>query len=618
MPERIAILRFENLGDPAADWVGRALAEVTVTAIGSSPGLSAVPAGKLHGFDGLLGERMATVPGISAERTQAMLAGANRIGYGRYQIRNGRLDAVFTVEDPARIKTVREIALSGPAADPIALAENLARQLGGSNRPYSTRDAGALRAFVAATENPAAAATGLETALRLDPGYAAAALAMVHTLAAAQDRAGAEAAIRAALAHGERLSPGDRARLEIDAATLRNDRAARRQAVAALAKAEPRDPAVWLAVGEEASSRHDAPEALKAFRQAAGLEPNGIAALNAMGYAAAQAGDLVTATEALRRYEKLRPQEANPLDSLGDVNYYLGHFQEAEGFYLQAYRKDPRFLSGATLFKAALARLMTGDVTGADQVMERFWQQRQEAKDAALEYRRAEWLWFSGRRREAAGRMAAFAQGAAAGPLREVAARACAQLAIWRLQAGDTATAAALAQRGLSLAGPRSAAPAVLARFLAQPRATAAEWKGRGERAFPLPAQAAFRNMAVVYALLLAREYAAALPLLQEMYASPALAGDIALPPLLGWAYWESGDPAKAAPFLAATPIPPPTGLGLTAGFYLPRLFYLRSVLAEKQGNHAAARQQSRIFLQLSAGEPLLWGEEAQAQALAK
>ena len=80
-PQRFAILRFENLSaSSAADWMGRALSEVLSTELSGAPGLSVISTGELHAFDRNLGARPISAPGISAERSDALAAGANRLG----------------------------------------------------------------------------------------------------------------------------------------------------------------------------------------------------------------------------------------------------------------------------------------------------------------------------------------------------------------------------------------------------------------------------------------------------------------------------------------------------------------------------------------------------------
>ena len=46
--------------------------------------------------------------------------------------------------------------------------------------------------------------------------------------------------------------------------------------------------------------------------------------------------------KALRRYQELRPNEANPLDSMGDVNYVAGRLRGGRRlFTCKSTKKDP-------------------------------------------------------------------------------------------------------------------------------------------------------------------------------------------------------------------------------------------------------------------------------------
>ena len=81
--ERLAILRFENLSaDPSLDWMGRAFAQIITRDLAGATDLYAIPFERLHNAEAALGVRPAKAPGISAERSLALGAGAERIGYG--------------------------------------------------------------------------------------------------------------------------------------------------------------------------------------------------------------------------------------------------------------------------------------------------------------------------------------------------------------------------------------------------------------------------------------------------------------------------------------------------------------------------------------------------------
>ena len=66
-----------------------------------------------------------------------------------------------------------------------------------------------------------------EQAIAADPNYGAAYTILAEMKAKQQDRAGAMAALAAAQARGDGIAQTDRIRLEILAATLQGDRAAR-------------------------------------------------------------------------------------------------------------------------------------------------------------------------------------------------------------------------------------------------------------------------------------------------------------------------------------------------------------------------------------------------------
>jgi len=257
---------------------------------------------------------------------------------------------------------------------------------------------------------------------------------------------------------------------------------------------------------------HRYPQAAAGFKKAIEIEPEDAGTLNQLGYACGYSGDFPGAMDALRRYQALQPAEANPFDSMGDVNLLTGRLREAEDFYLQSSRKNPHFASGGSLFKAAMARLMTGDIAGADGLERRYLDGRAAEKDPALDYRKAEWTWVSGRRKEARSQMEAFAHSAENGSARELASRAYAELAVWNMLLGDAGAAARMAQQATATADASGAAVAAVARLITLPHAPLEEWAARAARELPGPAANPLRDLPVAYALLIAREFQPASP----------------------------------------------------------------------------------------------------------
>jgi tetratricopeptide (TPR) repeat protein len=615
--ERLAVLRLENLsGDDSLGWAGRALSEIVSSELSGASQPRVISSASIHAFDRVLGVRPISAPGISAESSQALAAGATQLAYGEYAVRNGKLEVRLTVEDARTFKAVKLIGVSVSAGDVLGAGTALARQISSKTVPYGTNNARALEAYTRALESSDAAVreVGVGVAIAADPNFVAPYRLLAEIKTQRQDRAGAAAVLDQALARGNAIAEIERARLELESAELTGNRDARQNALSKLVKLDGGDPNVWRALGSSLMNRHEYRQAQQAYQKAAELEPEDVLLLNSLGYAAVQAGDLDAAVATLRRYAALRPNEANPLDSTGDVYWVAGRLAGAEKFYLQAAQKDPHFENNGALIKAALAHLLTGDPSGANLLAERYLAARIEAKDPIVDYRRAQWTWISGRRKAAAEQMGAFALASESGPLRDIASRAYAEVAMWSLETGDRENAARLAQKALSIAGPASVGNALAARFLAQPPATSSEWAVRAEQQFPGPAQNAIKNFALAYALLINQEFQPATLLLRQMWETGSPIADEGLPIMLAWCYLETGRVKDAAGLLASNPVPTANGLTPYTTFYIPRLLYLRGQLAAQEGRAADARAYFDKFLAVSGPDPLLWGEEKKAR----
>jgi tetratricopeptide (TPR) repeat protein len=607
-PARLAVLRFENLGGAAGDdWIGRAFEEILDAELAGVPELYAIPSAKLLAMDRALGSRPVAAPGISAGVAAALSAGATRIGYGNYSMRNGRLEARLSLADPRTGKIAAAFAASG---DVFAAATALARQISPQASGYSTRDFVALHAYIDALEAGARAeaAQRAEAAVDADPGFAPAARLLAGLRAESGDRAGAIECLNRALAHAAGLPATEQAHLRLEVASLAGPASARQQAYRAVAVAEPANPEAWMAAGNFAFSRRDFGMAQAAFQKAADLDPQP-AALNQGAYAAAFAGHTDEAMATIGRYQAQRPTDPNALDSMGDVQLLAGRLSEAETFYTRAAKLDPHFQSGGDWLKAAMVHLMTGDRAGADALSESYVHARFAAQDPGADIYRAQWRFLSGRRRDGYRDLEAVASRQASGPARALAAQAHAQLAIWSLYLGDSAAARTHAQ---AAAGGGQAA--ALAAFLAEPQAGATGWKARADKLAPRPDQARVRGFALAQALLLGKQFDAALPVLRQAY-DDAAPTDSGASVVLAWAYLATGQPAHAVPLLDHYPIPAPTGIDAFAASWFPRVFFLRAQAAERQGRADVARSNYKLFLDLSGDAPFQWGEEASAKA---
>jgi len=597
---RLAIVRFENLGtDPAQDWMGRAFTQVLTEELRNAPGIYAIPATRLGAVERNLGVRPVSAPGVSTETAAAAAAGATRIAYGSYWMEAGHLRAQLVLRDARTGRDVAWLGASAPDTDVLSAAAQLARQITPHPETFSTHNPAALEAYSEALEAPGRAqmAEAAERAIAADADFAPA----YRLLAEAQRGAGAAiSTLEAALSRGPAIRAVERARIAVDAATLRGDAAAHYQALIALARLTPHDPDLWLSVGQVALNRHDFRPAAQAFRDALQVEPDDANLINQLAYALAYSGDLAAATGALQKYRQLRAADPNPIDSLGDVNLIDGRYRQAATFYLEAARKDPGFLGSGDYYKAAFARLMAGDLAGASALAKQYRDARAAAHDPAAELFDAEWQWMAGQPKAAFARLEALAQKAETGPQRFLASRAYVRLTVWSLVSGDPQRAQELARKARETADRSTAAAAAIASFLAQPPATAEEWKARALRLAPLDAETEIRDYALAHALLLAHDFTGAGEIFERIYNNGEDSSDDGLPVLLAWCELETGRTAEAAAILARTPVPPVNGPSLFDAFSFPQLLNLRARLAAQQGRAAEAKADAALFRQLA------------------
>ncbi|PYT24358.1 MAG: hypothetical protein DMG58_26060 [Acidobacteria bacterium] len=614
-PQRLAILRFENLtGDQSLDWMGRAASEVMSAELTGSTATSIVSSGTLHATDRLLGGRPLTAPGISAERTAALVSGATRILYGRISrsADNLRLDAA--VFDTARQQIDRTLtARAAESGNIIGLTDSLARELQTPVRPFETQNPEALRQYCAGLEatDGAAAAQFYARAVAADPNFGEPYVAWAQLAASQRNQAEAQRILALATARGAAISELARARLAAIAAGLSGDLAAEARSLVALSRLNPADTVLLRQLALAQLNARNYTAAAETWKKALAIQPTDAALLNQLGYAEMYAGNLAGATSALNEYERLRPDDPNALDSLGDVHFYLGQFTQAQKYYQRSFEKDRDFNGGGELLKAARARLMTGDVAVADGIFNQFLDARRQAKDPSVEFRRAEWEFLSGRRKQTIAHMAAFARSLSGDLAASVVPQAYAQIAVWKLQLGDQTRAR---ESALKAASPRAPGPAIIARFLTGPPAQPAEWMARAQQILPQLAQERTRKLMLAYALLLHKEFQAAEPVLSDLLQHTPPEPSEILPVLLAWARVGAGHPEQAAGLVERNPVPN-NSVEIFGSLAFPRLLFLRAELLEKQGRREEALANYRLFLTLSGPDASAFGEEAKARA---
>lgn len=93
------------------------------------------------------------------------------------------------------------------------------------------------------------------------------------------------------------------------------------------------------------------------------------ASWNQVGYAEALLGHADESMKALEQYRKLGGDESNAVDSMGETQFILSRFAEAEKHFLECAERFPQSTPGRTgKLKAAAMRALRGDRAGAEQL----------------------------------------------------------------------------------------------------------------------------------------------------------------------------------------------------------------------------------------------------------
>jgi hypothetical protein len=188
----------------------------------------------------------------------------------------------------------------------------------------------------------------------------------------------------------------------------------------------------------------------------------------------------------------------------------------------------------------------------------------------------AQWEYLTGRRKAAVARMEKLAPGLN-GDLQSLA---FSQLAIWSLETGERKAAADLATQAAGRAqGPQARGISAMCRYIASGSAASSGSK-----------------LADALALLFAKKFQEAVPLLQAVYSQTRPATDGQARTLLAWAYLETGAIDKAAPLLDVFPLTLSSGEPLFASLIFPRYLALRGTVLQKEGKRDEASKSFALY----------------------
>lgn len=422
-PARVAILAFENqTGDDGLNALAGGFPRAVAQQLDGGPDLrfqvaDSPASAKAGSATHLLHGRFTAAPGGTA------------VELALERLADNVVDRRWTIE-------LKGGDWSGPLA---AAARELAQTLLPGARPALAKlpRSEALRSYLEAhaAPDPAAALAALERSIAQDPTCGWCWTSLPEFRARVQGAAGINAALEEYRRQKPAVDAVSQARLELFDATSQGDEGRKRQALERLVSLRPGDEKLILALAEELQRARVFDRAEGAFQKLRDLDPANTQVYNMLGYVRAYQGKFDNALGALEEYAK-RDTTANPLDSQGEVMFMAGRFAEAEKKFLACHAKDPDFASGLCLEKAALARLLSGDVAAAGAMIQRYLEEREKKSDALTPFHRARWNWLTGNRGAALAGMQPLAESDSV-----AASLAAAKLTIWAMEDGDAQAA---------------------------------------------------------------------------------------------------------------------------------------------------------------------------------
>ena len=479
----MSVLRFENLqAKPDTDWIGRAISEEVAGQLEGARHHAIVPFATLYRFEAAMGPRPVPAPGISTELPEAIAAGADRLLTGFYRVNGNQLSITAVEENVGSREETAPYIVSGTVDDLLHLTDTIAHNIDDEALPPITGSARALRSYAMGLETPGDAAVPLlQEAVQLDPDFGKPYVALAGIALAKHDTEEFGRIFASVRARGDGVRAVDRAELNLEDAQLHATLPTRIDALAALARLMPADPVRLQDLGNAELEANRYAEAADHYRKLQTLLPGNVEAQNLLGYALMYSGDEAGALHTFEAYRKSSPRDANAFDSSGDAEFFFGHFQEAEAFYLQAHAKNPGLIDGGDLLKAAWARLMRNDAGGAAALIGTYREERGKLGDGLAAFRAAQTLRAMGKHDDADRTMAEYA----ASGTPQVRQTAAAQLAWWKFLDGSQAApenSSANAQALIAIAGKDYKTAAPLWRKLAE-EAPPADWWTRTDYA---------------------------------------------------------------------------------------------------------------------------------------
>jgi tetratricopeptide (TPR) repeat protein/tRNA A-37 threonylcarbamoyl transferase component Bud32 len=183
-----------------------------------------------------------------------------------------------------------------------------------------------------------------EQAVALDPSFAIAYFLLSVADGQLFDYPARNEALEKAKRHSARASERERLFIEARyASTIERDYDKRGRILKELVGKFPDDSQAHAELGDFFSSTGNAPEAIAEYEKAIAINQRFGYAINQLGYAHARRGDFSKAVECFARYAALNPGLPNPIDSIAEMNIFMGNLDEAVAKYKAVLTVRPDF-----------------------------------------------------------------------------------------------------------------------------------------------------------------------------------------------------------------------------------------------------------------------------------
>jgi serine/threonine protein kinase/tetratricopeptide (TPR) repeat protein len=184
-----------------------------------------------------------------------------------------------------------------------------------------------------------------EQAVAIDPTFATAYYLVSQSAGQLLDYPARDKALEKAKTYSAKATERERLFIEAQyASIIERDPANQLRILKELVDKYPDDKQAHFELGRYYSLSGSATEAIAEYEKAVAIDPNYAPAFNQLGYCYAWLGDFAMAVRSLERYAELNPGLPNPVDSIAEMNIFMGNLDGAAAKYRAALAMKPDFL----------------------------------------------------------------------------------------------------------------------------------------------------------------------------------------------------------------------------------------------------------------------------------